>query len=72
MKKGLLIAALLMLGTQATAATFWSGGVKYGNVCRYGMYFTVYDIRYAQPVGTRCAVLDDWGNTRFHGVVTNE
>ena len=72
MKKGFLFILLLVATVQVSAATFWSNGVQYSNVCRSGHYITVYDIRRAQPVGSACSVLDYWGNHWLTGRVSAE
>jgi len=72
MKKVILGIALAIAAMSAQAATWWVGGTLYGNVCRNGIYYTVYPTSYGQPVGTGCPVRDNFGNIVGFGVVTNE
>ena len=73
MKKLVLAVALAvgMIGI-ADADTWFVGGVMYGNVCRNGVYFTVYPMQMGQPVGTSCPVRDNYGNVIGYGVVIAE
>lgn len=66
---GFLAAAAL---SSASAATWWVNGVLFGNVCRSGLYYTVYPIHMGQPVGTICPVRDAFGNIIMQGIVSNE
>jgi hypothetical protein len=72
-KKTLALALVLLgVGGIANATTWWQYGVLYGNVCRSGIYFTVYPLANGQPVGSVCPVRDGYGNIIAQGVVTNE
>ncbi len=71
--KRLIVAAAVMAATfSASAATWWVNGVLYGNVCRNGIFFTVYPIQMGQPVGTICPIRDSYGNIVGQGLVSNE
>jgi len=72
MKKVILALALAASTLTASAATFWVNGVLFGNVCRSGPYYTVYLYQDAQPVGTTCAVRNQWGYVIGYGRVSNE
>ena len=72
MKKITTLVLLVTLAAYASAATWWVGGVLYGNVCRNGYYYTVYPTHMGQPVGTTCPVRDNNGYIIGTGVVTNE
>jgi hypothetical protein len=56
----------------ANAATWWVDGVLYGNICRSGIYYTVYPLRMGQPVGTVCPIRDYNGYIIGWGTVSNE
>lgn len=72
MKK--IIVGLLAVASMssASAVTWWVNGVLYGNVCRSGIYYTIYPIHMGQPVGTLCPVRDIYGNIVLTGRVTAE
>jgi hypothetical protein len=72
--KTMLVLALVLLGVGgiANATTWWINGVLFGNVCRNGIYFTVYPLANGQPVGSSCPVRDGYGNIIAQGIVTNE
>jgi len=73
MKKIVLAIALVAgLVGGANATTWMVGGVVFGNVCRNGVYFTVYPISMGQPVGTQCPMRDNYGNIVGYGFVSNE
>ena len=67
-----LALVLLSFGGIANATTWWANGVLFGNVCRNGIYFTVYPLANGQPVGSSCPVRDGYGNIIAQGMVTNE
>lgn len=72
MKKLLLTIAIAAAAASASAATFWYNGVLMGNVCRSGIYYTVYPIQNAQAVGSSCPLRDNFGNVVGWGFVSNE
>jgi len=72
MKKAILGIAIAVAAISAQAGTWWVGGTLFGNVCRSGIYFTVYPVQYGQPVGTSCPVRDNFGNIVAYGFVSNE
>lgn len=72
MKKALVILAAVAAIASAHAATFFYNGVLMGTVCRDGLYYTVYPIQMAQPVGTSCPVRNTNGFIVGTGVVTTE
>lgn len=74
MKKSLIaIAAVLTLvASIADASTWYVGGVLYGNICRSGVYYTVYPIANGQPVGSICPIRNDYGQIIGTGFVSNE
>lgn len=69
--KLMFVVMVLSVGL-ANATTWYQGGVLYGNVCRNGVYYTVYPISMGQPVGTACPVRDAYGNIIGTGIVTAE
>lgn len=72
-KRTLVLALVLFgVGGAANATTWWVNDVLFGNVCRNGIYFTVYPLANGQPVGSACPVRDGYGNIIARGVVTNE
>ena len=71
--KKLLLASLVALCTlTAHADTWYVNGVLMGNVCRNGVYYTVYPYSMAQPVGTSCPIRNGYGNIVGYGYVSNE
>lgn len=72
MKKILVSLALVATMASASAMTFWSGGVLYGTVCRYGAFWTSYPAQNAQPVGSTCPVRNGYGDIIGIGSVTTE
>lgn len=72
MKKSFIVLALLAAMGTANAVTTWVNGTLYGNVCRAGLYYTVYPVSASQPVGSFCPVRDGLGNIILTGTVTNE
>jgi hypothetical protein len=72
-KNALALAFVLLgVGGMANATTRWINGVLWGNVCRNGIYYTVYPWANAQPVGTACPVRDNFGNIIGQGAVSDE
>ena len=63
---------LLTASISANAQTWFIGGVLYGNICRNGIYYTVYPVANGQPVGSSCPVRDNFGNVIGYGFVSNE
>jgi hypothetical protein len=61
------LAFAVALPVQAQAATYWSYGVLYGNVCRAGHYYIILPFA---PVGTLCYI--DYAGVRFGGQITSE
>jgi hypothetical protein len=61
-----------IFASSAQAITWYDGGVLFGNVCRYGMYYTEYPTVYGIPVGSSCIVRDAYGAPIYNGVVTAE
>lgn len=72
MKKIIALGLLALAVSSAFAATFYVNGVLYGTICRNGIYYTVYMISMAQPVGTTCFMRDSYGNIVGQGYVSNE
>lgn len=72
MKKIIISILTATMFTSASAVTWWHNGVLFGNVCRNGVYFTVYPERSGQPVGSTCPVRDSFGNILGYGLVTAE
>ena len=72
MKKVIAIVLVALAAGSAFSATWWVNGVLYGNICRNGIYFTVYPANMAQPVGTTCPMRDSYGNIVGQGYVSNE
>lgn len=72
MKRVIIAAALAAATFSASAATWWVNGILFGNVCRNGLYYTVYPVHMGQPVGTVCPVRDSYGNIVMQGLVSNE
>lgn len=72
MKKIILATVVMCSMVSANAVTWWNNGILYGNVCRNGLYYTVYPTYMGQPVGTLCPVRDVYGNIIGQGTVTNE
>ncbi len=70
--KKILVALAAFAAISASAGTAWINGVLYGNVCRNGLYYTVYPAHMAQPVGTTCPVRDSYGSIIGYGTVSNE
>lgn len=71
MKKILVTLATVAAMSSTFAATQWMNGVLYGNVCRFGGFYTVYHNE-MQPVGTTCAVRNNYGGIIGWGSVTAE
>jgi hypothetical protein len=73
MKKILAVLALCLgISNVANADTWYVNGVLYGNVCRSGIYYTVYPYSAAQPVGTSCPIRNGYGYIVGYGFVSNE
>lgn len=72
MKKLLISIGLILSLTGAQAATWYSGGILYGNVCRSGFFYTVNPFMNGQPVGSTCPVRDVFGNFVTWGTVSYE
>lgn len=73
MKKFIAAIALAAAAmSSANAVTFYHYGTLYGTVCRAGLYFTVYPVQAAQPVGSFCPVRDPYGYVIATGRVTAE
>ncbi len=72
--KALIIAALLLAAAPASYASTWIGygGLLYGNICRNGLYFTVYPFAMAQPVGSSCPIRNSFGTVVGYGIVSSE
>jgi hypothetical protein len=69
----ILTASILAITlTSANAVTWWQNGYLFGNVCRAGLYYTVYPMSMGQLVGTSCPIRDNSGNIIGTGVVSNE
>jgi hypothetical protein len=70
----LVAASAVLVGSSANAATWYVGGVLFGNVCRTadGLYYTIYPIANGQPIGTSCPVRNPAGVVIAYGVVTAE
>ena len=72
-----VLSALLVVSSifvsQAKADTFVApDGVVFSNICRYGVFFSVYPIENAQPLGTSCAILNGYGVPIGYGLVSVE
>lgn len=72
MKKIVIAAVAALSVMSASAATWWVNGVLFGNVCRNGIYYTVYPIHMGQPVGTVCPIRDNNGFIIGQGIVSAE
>lgn len=72
MKKIIISAIIALVCSASSATTWWYNGVLFGNVCRSGVYFTVYPYNAGQPVGSSCPVRDSFGNIIGYGLVTTE
>lgn len=73
MKKIVATLALAVAAFGANAETFFYNGLLYGTVCRLGGYYTVYYAHQAQPVGTRCPVVNPYNGAFIgYGFVTAE
>ena len=72
MKRAILALSLTAATLSASAATWWVNGVLYGNICRNGIYYTVYPLHMGQPVGSMCPLRDNYGNIVMWGRVSNE
>lgn len=72
MKKIIIGILAVAAMSSASAATWWVNGVLYGNVCRYGLYYTVYPISMGQPVGSVCPVRNNRGDILVLGLVSDE
>lgn len=66
------ILLILFIASPAKSATWFVGGVLYGNVCRSGAFFYVYPPQMAQPVGSVCPLRDGFGNIYAWGTVSAE
>jgi hypothetical protein len=67
-----VLVLLLLTAAIASATTWYQNGILYGNVCRNGVYYTVYPVAMGQPVGTVCPIRDVYGNVVGTGLVSNE
>jgi len=75
--KKLLLASLIALSSfaavsTAQADTWYVNGVLVGNICRNGVYYTVYPYSMAQAVGTSCPLRNGYGQIVGWGYVSNE
>jgi hypothetical protein len=70
MKKLIALTLALLLTSSAFAGTWWFNGVLFGNVCRSGGWYFVFQ-NGGYPVGNSC-----WftlpGAGSFQGVITTE
>ena len=76
MKKFMMSLLLLSVTTVVCADTWLVGKVLYGNICRNGDYYSVYDFDQKQPVGSRCNLYmyndPDHHKVIGSGVISNE
>ena len=71
--KALTILFLLLTYGPAFAATFWSNGTKYSNVCRNGNIFTIYPVEMSHPIGEPCPIRERYdGPDIGYGIVSDE
>lgn len=73
----LAVLALTIIGSifsaPAKAETFVApDGIVFSNVCRYGVFYTVYPLEAAQPLGTSCAILNEFGAVIGYGLVSTD
>ena len=71
--KQLVPLSLILAAASTFAATFWSNGIKYSNICRNGNVFTVYPVEMSHPVGEPCPIRERYdGPDIGFGIVSDE
>ena len=73
MKRSFITFLLAITVSSLYAATFWSNGVKYSNICRNGKVFTVYPVEMSHPIGQRCPIRERYDGPDIGiGIVSDE